>query len=229
MQWPRVYQQRSERQANSFKRRMDQGARTPHAGRKKLLGPDRHQQRARANLAKAQESATQQRDKKARQCTMPQDTVAESTAHGQTPRLHQRQQTLAVLAQAVTDAEQTQAKLAEHAHAFGPPTERADRAVRQQPSMTLRTLLREHALTSVMAVLWGRRQTPVSLARLLRMLCERRGARMETGSPIVSWGSTVGFSAPSQRLLREGVEGLCKMALRCQGKPSRVRLTEMPP
>ena len=44
--WPRVYRERNERQENSFKRMIDHGALNTNYGRKKIVGPDRHQQRA---------------------------------------------------------------------------------------------------------------------------------------------------------------------------------------
>jgi hypothetical protein len=46
-EWPQVYRERSERQENSFKRMIDHGALNTNYGRKKIVGPDRHQQRAR--------------------------------------------------------------------------------------------------------------------------------------------------------------------------------------
>ena len=51
-QWPRVYRERNERQENSFKRMIDHGALNTNYGRKKIVGPDRHQQRAERNSTK---------------------------------------------------------------------------------------------------------------------------------------------------------------------------------
>jgi len=46
-EWPRVYRARTEIQENSFKRMIDHGALNTNYGRKRIVGPDRHQQRAR--------------------------------------------------------------------------------------------------------------------------------------------------------------------------------------
>lgn len=49
-QWPRVYRERNEIQEHSFKRMNDHGALKINYGRKKIVGPDRHQQRQREQL-----------------------------------------------------------------------------------------------------------------------------------------------------------------------------------
>lgn len=49
-QWPQLYRERTERQEHSFKRLLDHGALETHYGRKQSVGPDRHQQRQRADL-----------------------------------------------------------------------------------------------------------------------------------------------------------------------------------
>src|SRR5262249_56160625 len=51
--WPQVYRERNEIQEHSFKRMIDHGALNTNYGRKKLVGPDRHQQRQRAQLEQA--------------------------------------------------------------------------------------------------------------------------------------------------------------------------------
>jgi hypothetical protein len=92
----------------------------------------------------------------------------------------------------------------------------------------VRTLL-ENALIAFMGALCEPLQSKVSLDCILRSLFERRGARMETVSQVVSWGNTAGLSLPYRRLLAEVVEGLCTMELRDQGKSMRVYLKNMPP
>ena len=46
IEWPTLYRQRSELQENAFRRMIDHGALNINYGRKKQVGPDRHQQRA---------------------------------------------------------------------------------------------------------------------------------------------------------------------------------------
>ena len=64
-EWPRVYRARNERQEHSFKRMIDHGALDTNYGRKKIAGPDRHQQRAREKLDQSLETAHKRIDEKA--------------------------------------------------------------------------------------------------------------------------------------------------------------------
>ena len=227
--WPQVYRERSELQEKSFKRMIDQGALNTNSGRKKIVGPDRHQQRAQEKLDKALTGLQQRVDKRAKQVKKPQGKVAESGAQGHGKRLEQRQRTLAVWDQERKDAQHTHGQLAAHAAALGPPGERADRDVRPQTLMTSRTLLLENALTSFLTVLVGNLQAKVSLAWILSLLFERSGSRVETGSQVMYWVNAAGLSVTYRRLLGEVVDGLCAMNLQSQGKPMSVGLRDMPP
>jgi len=133
------------------------------------------------------------------------------------------------LEQEVKEAQEKHAKLSEQATALGPAGQRADRDFRKQTIMTMRTLVLENMLRAFMVALLATLPTQVSLERVLRLLFERRGARMETPSQVVYWVNTDGLSLPNRRLLREVVEGLCVMDLQDQGKPIHVRLKDMPP
>jgi len=228
-EWAGVDRERTESQENSCKRMRDHGALDTNYGRKLLVGPDRHQQRAREKLEQALEAVQQRSDKQAEAVQAQQNQVAESETKGHGKRLAQRQRALAGLETERQATRDTQAKLSAHASALGPPRERADRDFRQQTMMTFRTLLLENALLTFMAALLGNLQLKVSLACILRILVERSGARMETASHGIYWVNTTGLSVAYQRLLAEGVDGLCAMDLRCQGKPIRVHLKEMPP
>jgi hypothetical protein len=228
-EWPRVYRERNEIQENSFKRMIDHGALNINDGRKTIVGPDRHQQRAREQLDQSRMAAQRRLDKKAEAVKTKQDQVTESKSQGHGTRLEQRQRALAVLAKELKDAQHKQDTLAEQAQALGPPRERADRDFRKQTIMTVRTLLLENALTSFMAVLVGTLTMQVSLDCLLHILFARSGARMETDSQLIYWINTTGLSAAYQRLLTAVVDGLCAMDLRDQGKPIRVRLKGLSP
>jgi hypothetical protein len=228
-EWPRVYRARNEIQENSFKRMIDHGALNTNYGRKKIVGPDRHQQRAREQLKQSLAAAQQRVDKKAEAVKAKQDQVAESESKGHGKRLEQRQRALAVLAKEWKEAQHNHDTLAEQASALGPPRERADRDFRKQTIMTVRTLLLENMLNAFMAVLLGILQTKVSLEQVLSLLFERSGARMETNAQVVYWVNTTGLSVPYRRVLTKLVEGLCTMDLREKGKPIRVCLRDMPP
>jgi hypothetical protein len=228
-EWPRVYRERNDIQENGFKRMIDHGALNINYGRKTIVGPDRHQQRATEQLNQSLLAAQQRLDKKAKAVKTKQDQVTESESQGHGTRLAQRQRALAVLTQECKDAQDKQDKLAEQAQALGPPRERADRDFRKQTIMTVRTLLLENTLTSFMAVLVGTLTMQVSLDCLLHILFERSGARMETDSHTIYWINTTGLSAAYQRLLTAVVDGLCAMGLRDQGKPIHVRLKGLSP
>ncbi len=228
-EWPRVYLERNEIQEHSFKRMIDHGALNTNYGRKKMIGPDRHQQRVRERVEKSLEVAQKRVDKKAEERKVQQDKVVESESKGHGKRLEQRQRALVVVEKELKDAQHTHAQLTEQAVAIGPPRERADRDFRKQTIMTVRTLLLENALMAFMVVLCGLLQTKVSLDCILRILFERSGSRMATASQVVYWVNTAGLSLPYRRLLSEVVDGLCAMELQDQGKPIRVRLKDMPP
>jgi len=227
--WPRVYLERNEIQEHSFKRMIDHGALNTNYGRKKITGPDRHQQRVREQVEQSLEAAQKRVDKKAETLKAQQDKVVESESKGHGKRLEQRQRALVVVAKKLKDAQHTHAQLTEQAGAIGPPRERADRDFRKQTIMTVRTLLLENALMAFMVVLCERLQTKVSLDCILRILFERSGSRMVTASQVVYWVNTAGLSLPYRRLLSEVVDGLCAMELKDQGKLIRVRLKDMPP
>src|SRR2546428_8310991 len=92
--WPQLYRERTEIQENSFKRMIDHGALETNYGRKKIVGPDRHQQRKRESLAASLETAQQRVDKKVEALHEQLAKVEESTSKGHSKRLEQRQQAL---------------------------------------------------------------------------------------------------------------------------------------
>ena len=119
-EWPQLYRERTERQENSFKRMIAHGALETNYGRKKLVGPDRHQQRKREDLEASLATAQQRVDKKVEALQEQQTKVAESKAKGHGKRLEQRQQGLLRVAQELEEAQHQQAKQVEHMEALGP-------------------------------------------------------------------------------------------------------------
>ncbi len=229
LEWPRVYRERTEIQENSFKRMIAHGALDINYGRKKIIGPDRHQQRKREALEASVHTAQQRVSKKVEALDEQRAKVQESESKGHGKRLEQRQHALGRVEQEVKDAQHHQAHLESQVEALGPPKERADRDFRKQTIMTCRTLLLENALMAFMAALLAHLQSQVSLECVLNLLFERSGAGLETASEIVYWVNTTGLSRPYRRLLEEVVDGLCAMDLRHRGKPIRVGLKDMPP
>lgn len=229
IEWPRVYRDRNEIQELNFKAMIDHGGLDINYGRKLIAGPDRHHQRKREGLEKSLESARQRLDKKADAVQIQQEKVAESESKGHPKRLVQRQTTLAVLEKELKEAQHKHDQFTDQASALGEPGQRADRDFRKQTIMTIRTLLLENLLHAFLAVVLGTMQNQISLDCLLKLLFERRGARLETGAEVIYWVNTTGLSLPYRRLLTELVEGLGAMDLRDQGKPIRVCLKDMPP
>jgi len=226
--WPRLYRQRNEIQENRFKRMIDHGALNTNYGRKKQLGPDRHQQRAQEKLQKALAGTQAKVVKKEDRVQQQQAKVTESTQKGHTTRLHQRQRTLAVEEEELKTARQKHEKFVQQAQALGPPKERADRDFRKQRIMTLRTLLLENTLLAFLAGLGEMLKEKLGLESFLKILFERSGIRLESTYEIRYWINTAGLSSPYQRRLAQIVEGLNAMHLRRQGKPIRVQLREAP-
>lgn len=228
-EWPRVYRERNEIQELSFKRMIDHGGLDINHGRKIILGPDRHHQRRKEHLDASLEATHKRVDKKTEAVTVQQNKVAESEAKGHCKRLEQRQGKLGALEHELKDAKAKQATLSEQVATLPPAGQRADRDFRKQTIMTIRTLLLENMLRAFMVALLATLHTKVSLERVLSLLFERRGARMETPSQVVYWVNTAGLSLANRRLLHEIVDGLCAMDLQDQGKPILVRLKDMPP
>jgi hypothetical protein len=228
-EWPRVYRERNEIQELNFKAMIDHGGLDINYGRKLIVGPDRHHQRKREGLEKSLESARQRADKKADEVKDQQEKVAESESKGHPKRLVQRHNTLAVLEKELKEANHKRDKLTDQASALGETGQRADRDFRKQTIMTIRTLLLENLLHAFFAMVQGTMQSQISLECLLKLLFERRGARLETGAEVIYWVNTAGLSLSYRRLLTELIEGLCAMGLRDGGKPVRVDLKNMPP
>jgi len=227
--WPALYRARNELQELSFKRMNDHGALKTNYGRKTLVGPDRHQQRAQAKVAQALGSAQQRVEKKTEEVQVQQTKVAESEANGHGKRLVQRQGKLARLEAEHQALAHQRDHLREQAAAGEPVGERADRDFRKQTIMTIRTLFLENTLLRFLAGLLGHLQVELSLESLLILLFERSGARMETGSQVIYWVNTTGLSRRYRRTLMAVAQGLCAMGLTDQGKPIEVRLKDMPP
>jgi hypothetical protein len=229
IEWPTVYRQRNEIQENSFKGMIDHGALNTNYGRKKIIGPDRHQQRARKKLEKSLNGTCEKLEKKGNQVKEQQEKVSESEQKGHGKRLEQRQRALVIQEEKLKEAQQQEKNIREQIEDLGILGERADRDFRKQTIMTFRTLFMENALTSFMALLWAKTPEKVSLESLLDLFFHRSGSRLETDTEVIYWVNTTGLSVSRQRILKEIVEGLCAMDLKCQGKPIRVCLREMPP
>ncbi len=228
LQWPEVYQQRTALQEVRFKEMNAHGALKVNYGTKIILGPDRHQQRAREALTQAQARAQQRLEKHTEALAQQDVKVRESLEKGHTTRLDQRQRRKEALHQQVKHDTARTAQIQEQLEAVGAPTTRADRDFRKQLIMTIRTLLLENMLLRFLAALCATLSEPISLNRLLTLVFARSGACVETPSEILYWVSSVGLSVPYTQLLIQILAGIETMNLTCRGKPIRVRLRPTP-
>ena len=151
--WPAIYRARTELQENAFKRMIDHGALNLKVGRKTILGPDRHPQRAEAKVKDALEAARRRVAKKGLELEAKCEQVAQSEAPGPGKRLEQRQRAATELEAQLREAQQHEADLQEQVDGFEAPKERADRAMRQQTIMTIRPLFLENRLQAFMSEL----------------------------------------------------------------------------
>jgi hypothetical protein len=165
-QWPEVSRARTELQANAFKRMSAHGALDSNAGRKTLVGPDRHQPRAEAQVRTSLAAAQSRVEKKRRALEAKRAQVAESEAKGHGQRLEQRQRAAAALEQARSETEQNEARWHEQAGGFEAPKTRADRDFRQQTIMTMRPLFLENLLRAFMSILLAVVPENVSVAQV---------------------------------------------------------------
>ncbi|HET9787592.1 MAG TPA: hypothetical protein VFP47_10685, partial [Pyrinomonadaceae bacterium] len=228
-EWPEVYRARTELQENAFRRMIDHGALDINAGRKTILGPDRHQQRAEARVRESLEAAKRRVEKRRVELAAKREQVAQSEAQGHSKRLEQRQRAVAELEAKLCEAQQHEANLQQQVDGFEVLKERADRDMRKQTIMTIRTLFLENLLQAFMAMLLSVLPNPVSLEKVLKLLFERSGSRIERDKTVMYWINATGWSRGNRRILGEIVEGLSTMGLMERGKLVRVCLKDLPP
>lgn len=228
-EWPEVYRARTELQENAFKRMIEHGALDINVGRKTILGPDRHQQRAEVKVRDALESANLKVVKKSLELEAKRELVAESASKGHVKRLEQRECAAVVLEEKLSEAKKREAQLQEQVDHFEAPKERADRDMRKQTMMTIRTLFLENLLQGFMSMLLSVLPNKVSLEKVLKLLFERSGSRIERDKIITYSINTTGLSLGNRRVLDEIVEGLNVMGLVEGGKPVHICLKVLPP
>jgi hypothetical protein len=228
-EWPEIYRARTELQENAFKRMIDHGALDINVGRKTILGPDRHQQRAEAQVREALEAARRRVAKKTLELEAKREQVSQSQARGHGKRLEQRQQAAAELEDKLVEVQQHEVHLQEQVDGFETPKERSDRDMRKQTIMTIRTLFLENLLQAFMTILLSVLPEKVSLEQVLKLLFKRSGSRIERDQAVMYWINATGLSQGNRRILGEIVAGLNAMGLVEQGKPVRACLKDLPP
>ncbi len=208
---------------------IDHGALKINYGRKKIWGPDRHQQRRQAEVLASRDKANEKLEKKSIEVAQQQQKVSESDIKGHGKRLEQRQDKLHTLQGELEGVASKRQQLQQQVDALQALGQRADRDFRKQTIMTFRTLWLENLLMAFMQALLSAMAAPVSLERVLALLFERSGIRVETSERVIYWVNSTGLSASNRRVLEEIVNGLGGMGLRTGGKVIEVNVRDMPP
>lgn len=228
LEWPGTYSGRAEIQENSFKRMIEHGALNINYGTKKVISPDRHQERAKTKAEDALKAAQKKIEKKKNLLRDQQEKVRKSEEKGHGKRLLQRQKRLAIMEETLKEAEKKTEKIEDRIEALGPQKQRADRDFRKQLIMTFRTLFLENALMSFLKTLFGKAGIKMCSDGLIDMLFGRSGSYAETPLEVVYWINTTGLSVPNKEKLKAVVKGLNSMHLKHGSKPIQVRLREAP-
>ncbi len=228
LEWPGLSAQRTEVQENSFKRMIAHGALNVNYGTKKIVGPDRHQQRAQEAVDKKLTGVQARRAHKVAQLSDQQEKVKESVEKGHGTRLAQRQRRQGLMENEVEALTRKEATLKDQHDAVGPAKTRADRDFRKQRIMTFRTLLLENVLMAFFQTLNGIVPLNIGIETLIELFFKRSGTYRDTGSEIVYRMHTGGLSLSYTRTLQKIVDAVNDMTLSRHGKPIRVPLTPVP-
>lgn len=225
LQWPGIYSRRTEVQENRFKHMIRHGALNVNFGIKKILGPDRHQQRALDVLKESSAALLQKIERKTGQLVEQEAKVAESKSKGHTKRLVQREKCQQEMQGDLNAVVEQRQKKEEEIRQAGPVGERGDRDFRKQTVMTMRTLLLENMLLSFMSSLMMSLATPLVLCldSVLELFFNRGGGYYETSSEVTFWVNMEGLSKQKAEIMNTLIEGMNQMGLSRNGKPVRIR------
>jgi len=228
LQWPKAYSQRTEIQENNFRRMIDHGALNVNFGIKKIMVPDRHQERKVEKLEKSLLSINAKIKAKEENVRNQENKVKDSEEKGHKKRLEQRKENLPKLQSELKKTIKKQEVIIDKIEAFGPPKKREDRDFRKQSIMTFRSLLLENFLKLFLSSLQEKISIKLSLESLISLLFKRRGAIVETYTQIIYWLNPAGLSKSYKEKLKKIIEGLNALNLRREGRVIRMRLREVP-
>ena len=122
------------------------GALETNYGIKKILGPDRHQQRANEELQSKLEKTEEKNQKQLEEIDAQKLKIKKSETKNHPKMLPVREKKLKELEIKLEDTKLKKQKIKEGIEKNGPPKERADRDFRKQLIMTIRTLCLENCL-----------------------------------------------------------------------------------
>lgn len=185
IEWPELYAERTEIQENAFKRMKSHGALETNYGIKKILGPDRHQQRANEELQSKLEKTEEKNQKQLEEIDAQKLKVKESETKNHPKMLPVREKKLKELEIKLEDTKLKEQKIKEGIEKNGPPKERADRDFRKQLIMTIRTLCLENCLMEFFNILLQNKNLKIGLDGFLNAFFNRSGSYYETTSEII--------------------------------------------
>ena len=226
--WPDVYRSRNHLQENSFKSMINHGALNVNYGHKKIIVPDRHQQRKRDVLVVKSHNNKIKLEKKSALIEQKQVQVTESEEKKHVKRLQQRQIKLNKLQLEQIKLQNNKQKVAENLEKLGKPRNRADRDLTKQLIMTFRTLILENMLSSFQAVLLPLMSLPISLELILSLFFDRSGACIEKSGSLIYYINDQGLSAKNKQLLSEIIQAVNTMDLKSKGKSVQVKIRGKP-
>ena len=226
--WPDLYTRRTELQENGFKRMKEHGALNVNFGTKKIMGPDRHQERKIKAAEDNLKAATIRKEKKAEDFRKQEEKVRESEEKGHGKRLEQRKNNLTIIHNDLKELKKKEEKAKDRKKDIGEPKERADRDTTKQKNMTFRTLLLENALMAFFMALLENLDIKFGMETLISLLFKRSGTCIETHNEIIYRISSKGLSVPYREALEKIVEGINDMNIIRKGKTIQVELKESP-
>jgi len=218
IEWPKTYRDRSEIQEKSFRRMINHGGLNINYGIKKIMGIDRHQQRQFELIDEKLLNVRKKITKKETEIDNQMKMIEDSKSKGQVKRLVQRQNALEKKQEKLEKHAKKEEKLKKEKEELGLPKQRADRDLRKQKIMTIRTLLLENTLIAFFLALLEKVEMKIGLDTLIALFFDRSGTIVESPTQIVYRLDINGVSEKYRSILEDIVQGINAMDLSYKGK-----------
>jgi len=226
--WPELYAERTVIKENAFKRMKNHGALETNYGIKKILGPDRHQQRANEELQRKLEKTEGKEQKQLEEIDAQKLKVKESEIKNHPIMLPIREKKLKDLEIKLEETKLKEQKIQEGIEKNGPPKERADRDFRKQLIMTIRTLCLENCLMEFFNILLQNKNLNIGLDGFLNAFFDRSGSYYETTSEIIYYLKCDGLSKSLLSKIKVIINSYNDLKLTRNGKIIRVKIKGIP-
>ena len=187
-------------------------------GIKKIMGIDRHQQRQFELIDEKLLNVRKKITKKETEIDNQMKMIEDSKSKGQVKRLVQRQNALEKKQEKLEKHAKKEEKLKKEKEELGLPKQRADRDLRKQKIMTIRTLLLENTLIAFFLALLEKVEMKIGLDTLIALFFDRSGTIVESPTQIVYRLDINGVSEKYRSILEDIVQGINAMGLSYKGK-----------